>query len=94
MTTTVIAQGPVDVTVRLRDLIPNGYGYNSDFAHTMADAANEIERLRTALTDTLDFVERHSNRWDGVNGKHPNDVVTVARELLAPNAEVTGNARR
>lgn len=34
------------ITEKLRELIPNGYGYNSEFAHTMEDAAVEIERLR------------------------------------------------
>ena len=36
-----------------------------------------------ALADTLYFLERHSNRWDGVNGKHPNDVACAARDALA-----------
>ena len=36
----------MSITEKLRELIPNGYGYNSDFAHTMEDAAVEIERLR------------------------------------------------
>lgn len=48
------------------------------------DALQEqVKMLRAPLIDTLDFVERHSNRWNGVNGKHPNDVVTAAREALA-----------
>lgn len=54
-----------------------------------ADAAAELrrlhaqcERMRDALVDTLDFVERHSNRWDGVNGKHPAEVVENARAAL------------
>ncbi len=34
------------ITEKLRELIPNGYGYNSEFAHTMEAAAVEIERLR------------------------------------------------
>ncbi len=42
-----------DITEKLRELIPNGYGYNSDFAHTMADAANEIERLRIEVTSWI-----------------------------------------
>jgi hypothetical protein len=50
--------------------------------------------LRAALVDTLDFVERHSNRWDGVNGKHPMEVVTAARMALGPNVEVTGLRRK
>ena len=43
--------------------------------------------LEAALEDTLDFVERHSNRWDGAIGKHPTDVVMAARELLGHNAQ-------
>ena len=34
------------ITEKLRELIPNGYGHNSEFAHTMEAAAVEIERLR------------------------------------------------
>lgn len=30
---------------RLRELIPNGYGYNSEFAHTMSEAADRIDEL-------------------------------------------------
>ena len=42
----------------------------------------QIKVLRDALEDTFYFLERHSNRWDGVNGKHPNDVAESAREAL------------
>lgn len=38
--------------------------------------------LREALRDTLDFVERHSNRWDGSNGKHPALIVEAALAAL------------
>jgi hypothetical protein len=38
--------------------------------------------LVEALVDTTDFLERHSNRWDGVNGKHPHTVVEAARAAL------------
>jgi len=45
---------------------------------------NEITKeLLEALKDTLDFVERHSNRWDGVNGKHPQTVIEAARAAIA-----------
>ena len=54
-----------------------------------ADAA-EIERLRASLTDTLYFLERHSNRWDGVNGKPPFEVVETARALLGHNTQISG----
>lgn len=33
---------------RLRQHIPQGDGYNSDFAHDLVAAAEEIERLRLA----------------------------------------------
>ncbi len=39
--------------------------------------------LLEALRGTLDFVERHSNRWDGAKGRHPMSIVTVARAALA-----------
>ncbi len=41
------------------------------------------KKLYEALIDTLDFVTRHSNRWDGVGGKHPMLVVEAARAALA-----------
>ena len=41
------------------------------------------KELLDALKDTLDFVERHSNRWDGVNGKHPQTVSEAARAAIA-----------
>ena len=30
---------------RIRSWIPNGYGHNSEYANTLAEAANELERL-------------------------------------------------
>ena len=44
---------------------------------------DEIEKLQESLADTLYFLERHSNRWDGINGKHPYEVVETARALLS-----------
>ena len=35
-----------------------------------------------ALDDAFYFLERHSNRWDGINGKHPNEVADAARAAL------------
>lgn len=49
----------------------------------LADAREQRDALLGALIDTLDFLERHSNRWDGVNGKHPQVVVTAARAAIA-----------
>ena len=46
-----------------------------------------VAQLESALRDTLDFVERHSNRWDGVNGKHPFNVVENARAVLVASQE-------
>lgn len=42
-----------------------------------------LAALEDALKDTLYFLERHSNRWDGVNGKHPQLVVEAAKAALA-----------
>lgn len=50
-------------------------------AAVLAERAKS-EAMRAALVDTLDFLERHSNRWDGVNGKHPFTVVEAARAAL------------
>ena len=38
---------------RLRELIPNGYGYNSEFAHTMRDAADRIDELEKQLSEAV-----------------------------------------
>ena len=43
----------------------------------------EINVLREPLVDTLYFLERHSNGWDGINGKHPNEVACTARSALS-----------
>lgn len=45
----------------------------------------ERKKWRSALEDTTEFMERHSNRWDGENGKHPAEVVEAARALLRSN---------
>lgn len=47
-----------------------------------ASQAREAQ-LREALEDANDFVERHSNRWDGINGKHPYTVFESSRKALA-----------
>ena len=47
-----------------------------------AAVAAERERCRTVLADLLDFLERHSNRWYGSNGKHPHEVAEEARAIL------------
>jgi hypothetical protein len=57
-----------------------------DLLHNLAAAEAKVERLRAALVDTLDFVERHSNRWDVSNGKHPALVVETARAALSGEA--------
>jgi len=49
-------------------------------AQIMADPV--MNALVEALGWTLDFVERHSNRWDG-NGSHPSIEVDKARAALA-----------
>ena len=52
----------------------------------LAALAEQNEKLREALIDTAYFLEQHSNRWDGIKGKHPNDVVEAARNALSlPN---------
>jgi len=56
-------------------------------AAALRASAAEIERLRGALRDTLDFCELHSNRWDGINGKHPALVVNAARAALNPSPQ-------
>jgi hypothetical protein len=39
----------MDNKTKLRDLIPNGDGYNSEYANTLAEAAEYIERLEDRL---------------------------------------------
>lgn len=76
----------------MEDCYRPGAGY---VCHVNKNNVSEAEReanenliaaapdLLEGLIDTLDFLERHSNRWDGVNGKHPQTVVTAARAAIA-----------
>lgn len=52
------------ITEKLRELIPNGYGYNSEFAHTMEEAAVEIERLRSELAE-MSVIRGIDDRFGG-----------------------------
>lgn len=45
---------------RLRQYIPNGDGYNSDFAHDLSDAADEIECLEQKIKDMNEKLHRAS----------------------------------
>lgn len=54
-----------------------------DMAKQLAASQAREVQLREALEDANDFVERHSNRWDGINGKHPCTVVESSRKALA-----------
>lgn len=45
-------------------------------------AVNSHDALVKALDDTLEFLERNSGRWDGINGRHPNAVAEDARAAL------------
>jgi len=55
-------------------------------AAVCADRDARIKALENALRDTLDFVERHSHRWDGLSGKHPFLIVEAARATLGDSA--------
>lgn len=56
---------------------------NLDTALEQAAALRErMARMEETLRDTTDFIERHSNRWDGANGRHPAEVVEAARAAL------------
>jgi hypothetical protein len=59
-----------------------GHGALVQIAREHLELLAENERLKASLVDALYFLERHSNRWDGVNGKHPFGVVETARALL------------
>ena len=57
--------------------------------HTIAEQRKVLEQALESLKDTLYFLERHSNRWDGVNGNHPmivaenaNAAITAIQEQL------------
>lgn len=63
----------------------NDYYFGQQLA---ASQAREVQ-LREALEDANDFVERHSNRWDGINGKHPCTVVESSRQALALPQDTT-----
>lgn len=57
-------------------LVLPGYG------NYITNLEKRVKELEASLADTLDFVERYSNRWDGINGKHPASVVETSRKLL------------
>jgi len=59
------------------------FGLNDYYGQQLAESQAREKVLREVLEDTFYFLERHSNRWDGVNGKHPNDVAESAREALS-----------
>lgn len=58
-------------------------GLNDYFGPQLAASQAREQQLREALEDANDFVERYSNRWDGINGKHPYTVVEASRQALA-----------
>lgn len=89
-----------DLIERLLASHPEWYGDVNTIYKEAADRIKELEaenaalkaseqQLREALVDTTDFLEHHSNRLDGINGKHPNDVAEVAREALAQPSDTT-----
>lgn len=56
---------------------------NAGLLEQLAASQAREQQLREALEDANDFVERYSNRWDGINGKHPYTVVESSRQALA-----------
>lgn len=52
---------------KLIDLVPNGDGYNSDYAHTLIDAAEYIEKLEDRLF-SLGVMEQAPCFCCGYNG--------------------------
>jgi hypothetical protein len=48
----------------------------------LAASAARVQALEGALRDALEFVERHSSRWDWVEGKHPLVIAEAARAAL------------
>jgi transcriptional regulator with XRE-family HTH domain len=48
-----------------------------------ANGLSEIEDLVEVLTALLDFAERHSHRWYGENGSHPQTIVERGTRALA-----------
>lgn len=66
------------------------HGKQDALTHGSYRAVKELRRLHEvnaelleSLIDTLHFLERHSNRWDGVNGKHPFAVCESAKAAIA-----------
>jgi hypothetical protein len=49
------------------------------------DVQAQMKALEDALRECIDFVQRHSYRWDGVAGKHPSVIVDEANTLLNVN---------
>ncbi len=44
-----VLTGELGLSDRLRQWIPDGDGYNSEYAHTLGDAADEIDRLQAVV---------------------------------------------
>lgn len=57
-------------------LVLDGYG------NYVTGLKKRVTELEAVLADTLLFMEHYSNRWDGINGKHPAEIVEAARKLL------------
>jgi hypothetical protein len=71
---------------RLRAWIPNGDGHNSDYANTLAEAADEIDRLRGALITVASLLEQGCNSSDMAS--------SMRRAAVRSNVELRGDASR
>lgn len=75
------AQGPVDVTVRLRNACYGGHGCKC----TLNEAATEIERLRAALAELTREVPLGAGMTEVIYG---HKAQAFARSVLTPNSSL------
>ena len=85
----------MDCAQKLREYIPQGDGYNSEFAQDLTSAACEIDRLREVIKDIAEMTDAdnpESYRCDDREGCF-DTVFSVATEALkTPNVKLTGSA--
>lgn len=88
----------MDHAAKLRSYIPNGDGYNSEFAHDLAAAADELDRLTARLPATKHSASECSAafewlRCEATREGAPPEAGVALDEWHALAATLTSNAK-